>query len=806
MEPYFLYDIQQKKIRKYEKKDVMSDLYYFLAEPPSKEQVKEHIKNYDDEITKFFNGDLIDERLNEIKDVISKIDDKIPLYDMYTENMYLIDAENVFNSVMYSFYRYIDKEMYAIINKKRKLIKKNLKIKTDDIIIIQRKYRKFNLMIQFLDYFNLNLLYETYIKVFYTHSEELGKMIILCQRPSFIPYFRHINPYYTESELKNLALNMDLKDYKMSELCSIVSENDISAKTLIDHQKYMIKRDRVGLIQYYSLKGSYIMNDYLRRLTSYAYQNKNLENLISQMWELILDAPEFDKHYIIYRFIRTDEHIRHLKESDIYTDEAFMSATRNPFYPTEKYSFGFILLKIRIPPQQKGVALCIETLSNFPNEQEILLPPNTMLRLDKRDSKCNYYHTNEKFSYELLRKYEFTYVGRKKIEFVYRPIYDKKEYPIEFLNIKKIKSKSLYDKINYFNNTYVNAMNNISVIMDNKEFILNCYPFNSSGSYKEFYSYATTNGYCIYSLYNNYMLFFLEIYIKNNTSYLYVNYYTRYTTQERHKIISNNAFVFLIASISYYFEIDNVIINADYMTCDIINDKEILMVETKTFSKKYIPTKNYTPIRNIENNIDKNVPLKKYELINFVTENISETDVVYGTSFCIDIYNYLKTKKKVKKMDIQELYPKFSYYQFDLLFITDPNVILKKDDRDELYQIYNKLYYTTQDSSKFNLADFYIWIIETRCYLLDIYISKINRLYITNNPFSLDYYIFDYNYYLYNKEYIDELPDYISNKNIIVEKQVELLERKNNENTKQKKISDMKVYDILSCTLKENIS
>ena len=36
----------------------------------------------------------------------------------------------------------------------------------------------------------------------------------------------------------------------------------------------------------------------------YKYKNDYLESLIKPMWELIKNAPEFDKKYTLYRFIK----------------------------------------------------------------------------------------------------------------------------------------------------------------------------------------------------------------------------------------------------------------------------------------------------------------------------------------------------------------------------------------------------------------------------------------------------------------------------------------------------------------------
>ena len=47
---------------------------------------------------------LPDNELNDLKEEISKIDNKIPLYDVYTENLYLVDRDNIFVAVFRDYY------------------------------------------------------------------------------------------------------------------------------------------------------------------------------------------------------------------------------------------------------------------------------------------------------------------------------------------------------------------------------------------------------------------------------------------------------------------------------------------------------------------------------------------------------------------------------------------------------------------------------------------------------------------------------------------------------------------------------
>ena len=77
-------------------------------------------KNENDEITKFIEKYGVHKSLKKIKKAISKIDNKIPLYDIYSENLYIIDKTNVYNRVMFYDYRFPDNEFVNKFNEKKK--------------------------------------------------------------------------------------------------------------------------------------------------------------------------------------------------------------------------------------------------------------------------------------------------------------------------------------------------------------------------------------------------------------------------------------------------------------------------------------------------------------------------------------------------------------------------------------------------------------------------------------------------------------------------------------------------------------
>ena len=742
---YLLYNIKNKTIQLYPEKDVIDKLYFLEATIPTHSQLKTYNGTNKKILTIIKKPDPIEK----IRKDISKIDYKIPLYDVNTKNLYIINRDNVYHYVTYLSYRFPDEYLIKnLIKKKNKLeskIKQLTKISKETTstaenlsafekeytqkyskdILVKREYHKLTLMLEFLESFDLETLRNTYVKTFYYYANEVGKNITVCTRPSFMSHFKHIKPYYSRSELINLGLNLELikpsNEYydskKIMELCEIIRENDIKAETIMEHQKYIASHNKIGLVQYYSQQGSYFMNQYMRGFVKYHYKNTLLEDNIKSMWELINDAPEFDKSYILYRFISNDEYLRHLKIGDTFTDPSFISTTRDPFYRSDIYKFGFILIKIKIPKDQRGVALCIESYSHFPEEEEILLSPLSMLKLDKKDENAVYYHTDNIFSSQVKTRYEFTYVGKKEISFIEKPLYATDNQTIDFLHIDKPDALTMKEKIRYFVDHYVNPMYQYKTKIGKHTFDIMTEWYDSTGAYKEFYAVKTNDGFCMYTLVNNYISFMIELGDEVNEIFMYVNFYFRYSSVSIDKKYDDKEFIDFISQVAYYFGIHNVVIYCEYESCDISGDS-----------------------------------IK------------STNDDMIGGNNCIDFKLYLKNKiKKYNndkiKINISELKPQFSYYELDRLRTVDPLLkVLDKNDHDEIYQIYIKTYKPFVDKSKLNLVDFYLWMIENHCESLDMFIDKFSRFYNQNNPFDNDFYILDASTYLYNNGMIDEIP------------------------------------------------
>jgi len=696
-----LYNIPKNNLEYIDPSNILDSIYFLEYKVPDIHELKKINKD------KIFKEYIFDESfINKIKDYISILEYKIPLYDIYTNNIYLINRENIYTRIHFNHYKFPND---IVIKELKKDYESLQKIKTDDVLEI-RKRRKYELMINFLDNFNIKLLEDTFYRMIYKYSEQFGKNIIFCKRPSFNKYIHNSKPYYTSTEVINMALNMNNKfdvkdkDLDMNRLCDLVSKNDINYKIISLHQKYIIDENMLGLIQYYTVQGSYFINTYLRNQSKFIYHNTFLDNIILPLWNLCNNSPPFDKDYILYRFITDDTFLSGINIGDIFYDEGFMSTTRDPFYKSEDYQFGFILLKIKIPKGHTGTGLCVENISHFPNEQEILFAPKTKFKLISRDSDIVYYHTDLNISSKIKTRYEFEWV--ETIE----PKISKKKYigttkSINFIEeINNIPSGSLDDRIDKFIHNYVDDLNRFICKIGKQEFLTTVEHYNSIGAYKNFYAIETKNGFSMYSIYKNYLLFMIELGTINNIPQMHVNYYVKYNTLNKEDIFTSQEFIDFIGSIGYYFGVDKVFIYPEYKPC--------------IYGKSKLELKEMTQLTG---------------------------------NYCVDFYKYLKNKEKrffINSINSIDLYSLFSYYDLDILYDISPDRIFDRSD-DEIYQIYDKTYKINNPKS--NIAEYFIWIIENKCYLIEFFIKKLEKLYKKNNPFKQDIYILNPNNYFYNK-------------------------------------------------------
>lgn len=287
----------------------MSEKYYFFSLKKNK-LVK--IKIEPDKLINLFYDNLIripiknelenksiidyDKYINKIKKNISKIKNYIPLFDIYSSNIFLIKHDNVYKRIYNDHYRFITNNELNIMKKEFDIMN-NLMNLTNTQKLYKKKIKK---NIDFLVNFNLDIMTDSYIKSIYYGSNQVGKNITYCKKPTFIPYINTSNPYYTRSELINLGLNLKIikedetyyDNKKLNKLCKKISKNDLTSDIIINHQKFIKNNNSKYIVQFYSFLGYYFINSYLRNKKS--YKDVFLEKLIIKMWSLILKAPKLN--------------------------------------------------------------------------------------------------------------------------------------------------------------------------------------------------------------------------------------------------------------------------------------------------------------------------------------------------------------------------------------------------------------------------------------------------------------------------------------------------------------------------------
>ena len=343
------------------------------------------------------------------KIVLSKYQKYIPMYDIYSQQIYPIFQTNLYYRLIESHYRFINYEIKLWIENKYK------KYKNDKNL---GKIFKKNLEI--INNYDIDILIDTSYKTLYEYSINLGLQISICKRNSFHPYIRHLKPYYSKNELIKLGENMHLIENKNIqldllneqkthfELCKQISSNDISFEIIKNNTEHIMNYNIIQWVTYYSFTGSFIFNKILRNKKNF---NSFLYIGLGKLIDCIKNTIELEKKFFVYRFIWNDEYIKALNINDTFIDHGFVSTTRDPFYsPGLNGDFGLILIKIHLPKDKKGVGLFIENFSLFPNEQEFLIPPYSKFKLLSKDENFKYYHTNEEFEKLINTKYEFEYI------------------------------------------------------------------------------------------------------------------------------------------------------------------------------------------------------------------------------------------------------------------------------------------------------------------------------------------------------------------------------------------------------------
>lgn len=478
------------------------------------------------------------------KIMLSKYQELIPMYDIYSKNIYLIKKDNLHYRLIDCHYRFINEEIYEwlkLLYEKYTTIYKELKKKSlvseEELQEAYEISKKFKKNLDIIDNYDISTLVETSQKTLYEYSKSLGLLISICKRNSFHPYIKYLTPYYTKLELIKLGQNMNIIDKIDPKLllnrefhfniCKKVSKNDVSFEEINNHSLHIINNNSISNICYYSLYGSFLFNKYLRNNKSF---NLVMYNDLIKIIDTIKTSPSLNNNYYIYRFIWDDSFLTNLNIGDYFIDNGFVSTTRDPFYsPGLNGNFGLVLIKINIPKNKKGVGLFIESFSLFQKEEEFLLPPYTKLKLISKDENFKYYHTNETFEKIIHKKYEFDYVDND-YSFIKNIKISNNFNLIKNLNNYEINGN---DRITLFK-TFINSNGNNIIINHNKKkyyAYLTWFDSSEESSYCKLYYNKTKYGLNIFFYENNYP--YLNIEFGNEMVINYLNKFFYYETTKK---------------------------------------------------------------------------------------------------------------------------------------------------------------------------------------------------------------------------------------------------------------------------------
>ena len=676
--------------------NILEKLYYDLYILPTQSEIEQ-----------YNTINSTDYQLNKLIEIISNLESDIPLFDITTQNIYLIPANQV--------YYYVNEKYYRLPNQKILHVLENAYQKTDIPKLKNRLVKNIN----YLKNYNFDTLFNTYLRVIYTNSNQIGKNITYCRRLTYLPYLI-MSPYYSRSEIINMALNLKLikpdstyyDNEKLDTLCLNLISNDITSEILLKHQIYIEKNNAQHIIYYYTFYGSLYYNNYLRQDTVY---DKYIDTNIKQLFELIKKSPVFDHDHYVYRFITNDDYLQHIQINGIYTENSFISTSRNPFYEPKNHVFGYILLKIKLPKKKEGIGLCLETYSFFPKEEEILLAPGK-LKLISIDDDFKYYHHDIHAQQNIKKKYEFEYIESVD-EILTKKDYNTSNTIFELPENFMLISIETNEKLIEFYRT-------VPLINDMRYLKLDKYTF------QVFYLHKVIAYYKYYFLLNNVestdtddIIFLVlqdsktqEINVMIEISTIIsVNYLHRFTGAET---ISDKELINIIAGISKLFQINTTIIHPVY--------------------KKYV------------NKISK---LPKIELHEYNDEDEIMKLSADLSTYNDDIWNYLRTGKNERFINMN-IVNKMNIFSLDRLKRLPLDLILKKEDTDILFKLSKKGYT--------NIYKFLLFLHENCFYLVPILIRKLLKI-TKYNVFDSGYYIYLNDNYTFNNTVIKNDIDNIEN-------------------------------------------
>jgi len=689
------------------------------------------------------------EYMSFIRNELSKLSYKIPLFDYTTKNIYLIDSDDIYIKVTLFNYRFPGARILDLL---MNTIKELQTITLPNSEWVSKYVEKINKNIKFLSNFNLAILKDTFTNVF-LNTNPTSRELTSCIKPSYLPYQSYQSPYYTKSELISMGLNLNIitdtkkkpwsyPENDLKQICKSLSEYEINTQMLIYNQLYILYNNAKSYVQYYSLFGSHYFNNYLRNKNSVV--DNELDTHIDNFLKIIKNTPPFDSDYEVYRFIESDDYLSNLKIGEVFNENSFISTTRNPFYSMKDNVFGFILLKIKLKKEIPGIALLMESYSNYPHEQEVLLPPSK-LKLISVDNDFKYYHWNKLAEKKIVKKYVFEYI---------EPL----GYSIDLYTSKYIKSDSIIMEINFFNQEYgnnpsesmfnfFNSLTKInlrrffySVIGKNK-YKFSAYFLTQNKVYSKFFFLQRSDndnrilGDEIYLTLQNQHTGEVELLIEIR-NIISVNYYHRYSGLQNR--IPEDDLLHWLAGLAKSLNISTIILHGNYSSYAHIVENLL----SKNNLKKETILSDFKTIQNIDNP-DANI-------LNLYTADIN--------TYCVDLIEYIFLGKRrfgskayiTRKVPLHQI-DRLRNMKFDFLYNNYGN---KEHIYEDLYRTFKKL--NEPDMSTF---DFY----KTVHNLYPYHIPNLQNLIVLSLPRTSSlpwhfYYIYKPFEYLFENGLISFIP------------------------------------------------
>ena len=657
-----LYNSKKDTIIQIKEDIVIDELYNNLSMIPTIKQLST------------FNKTLTNpkEYINNLRNYISRLDYKLPLFDYATKNIYLIAHDDIYQKITIDNFRFPNTDIIDLL-KETIIQMENIKSKSEWVNPYIKKLQK---NLNFLSNYDMQILKETFINVF-LNTNPTSREITSCIKPSYLPYQDYQSPYYTKSELISMALNLKLiphtetkpwsySSIQLKEICKQLTSYEINTNLLLYNQLYILYNNAKSYIQFYSLFGSYYFNNYLRNRDS--IKDPDIDQHIQNMLKIIEKAPSLESNYEVYRFIETDDYLHDLKIGSIFNENSFISTTRNPFYSKDNV-FGFILIKIILKKNIEGIALLIESYSNYPSEQEILLPPSK-LKLISIDNNFKYYHWNKIAENRIVKKYIFEYIEPLSYNIDYytnKYLQNQIQIPIiDFYN-QEYSGNSIQEKtINFFISLpKINLRRIFKSNIGSIEYEITAYFLTQNKVYSKFFFLQREDdhniklGDEIYLTIQNKSNGQIELLVEIR-NIISVNYYYRYSGLKCQ--IADDDLIHWLSGLSKSLNIQTIIIHGNYSSYANIVEKitmNNLLDEFKT-------------IQNI-NNPDANI-------LNLYTADIN--------TYCVDLIDYIfnDTKRFSNKSFINRKIPLHLIDKLKSLKFKSLNI----NKSDLLYLIYKK--------------------------------------------------------------------------------------------------------------------